>query len=158
MEMSPQVSKLSFLVIISRRKRLNSFEYIYLLFSVFDGDCQIEDVSLLNQTLPPDTWEYAQKCIKNVGNWTQQCISTNADEAIFNFNVDCLLAKECMCAYDNHAAIAIFDIGPYLYPFSIEFSILVGKLYQPPFYLLLFVILPFTYSILILNYFASQMI
>lgn len=128
MEMSPLVSKVSFLVIISRRKRLNSSDYIYLIFSVFDGDCQIEDVSLLNQTLPPETWEYAQKCIKNVANWTAQCISSHPDEAIFNFNVDCLLAKECMCAYDNHAAIAIFDIGPYLYPFSIEFSILVGKL------------------------------
>ena len=107
---------------------MKRYKHICVQFSVFDGDCQIEDVYQLNQTLPPDTWEYAKMCVKNVANWTEQCNSTIQGEAIFSFNVDCLLAKECMCVYDNHAAIAIFDIGPYLYPFSIEFSILVGKL------------------------------
>ncbi len=45
-----------------------------------------------------------------------------------SFNADCLMAKMCRCSDDNELAQTVFDMGPYLYPFSIEFSILVGKI------------------------------
>jgi len=43
----------------------------------------------------------------------------------FRWDVTCLLAKECRCSDSNDIAKYIFDVAPYLYPFSIEFSILV---------------------------------
>ena len=66
-------------------------------------------------------------CTKKIYNWTARCYNADPSEPIFSFDVDCLLAKECMCTYDNHAANTIFSLGPYLYPFGIEFSLLVGK-------------------------------
>ena len=88
------------------------------------GECDINNSTQLNDN---DTRAYLEKCTKNIANWTESCHDLPDDQPIFSFNVDCLLARECMCIYDNHAATAIFGFGPYLYPFSIEFSILVGK-------------------------------
>ena len=42
-----------------------------------------------------------------------------------NYNMSCVYAQICACAIDNEVALYIFNLGPYLYPFSIEFSILV---------------------------------
>ena len=74
-----------------------------------------------------ETLQYLKMCTKKISNWTTSCYTADPSEPIFSFNVDCLLAKECMCTFDNHAANTIFSLGPYLYPFGIEFSLLVGK-------------------------------
>ena len=86
------------------------------------GQCNIEN-------WPPtqETKEYMSKCLKDVKNYTTSCLVVDPDEPIFSFDVDCLLSRECMCTYDNYAANTIFNMGPILYPFSIEFSILVGN-------------------------------
>ena len=34
----------------------------------------------------------------------------------------------CTCAVKNDIARNTFEIAPYLYPFTIEFNILIGKL------------------------------
>ena len=94
------------------------------LFTVLDGECSVNNSSHFDKN---HTIEGFKNCVKYIENWAEQCYNVNPDEPIFSFNVDCLLAKECMCTYDNHAANMIFSFGPYLYPFSIEFSILVGK-------------------------------
>ncbi len=48
-------------------------------------------------------------------------------EVSFEWDISCLLAQECRCSDNNDIAKYIFDIVPYLYPFSIEFSILIGE-------------------------------
>ena len=67
--------------------------------------------------------------------WTPEtvnCAMDDVDEFYFEWSITCLLAEECKCADNNDIAKYIFDIAPYLYPFSIEFSILVGKEGGPP--------------------------
>ena len=68
-----------------------------------------------------------EMCTKKIYNWAERCYKADPSDPIVSFNVDCLLAKECMCTYDNHAANTIFRLGPFLCPFGIEFSLLVGK-------------------------------
>ena len=59
-------------------------------------------------------------------NGTEVCFAE--PEYTFEFDITCLLARMCQCSDNNEIARYIFDLGPYLYPFSIEFSILVGEL------------------------------
>jgi hypothetical protein len=77
---------------------------------------------------PPteDSLPGLQKCFKDVGNYTETCYLIDPKVPAFSFHIDCLLSKECMCIYNNPAVNAIFEFGAYLYPSSIEFSILVG--------------------------------
>ena len=93
------------------------------LLGQFD-ECHVSNKSNLVNN---DTKHYLEMCTKKIYNWTERCYKVDPNEPIFSFNVDCLLAKECMCTYDNHAANTIFSLGPFLYPFGIEFSLLVGK-------------------------------
>ena len=86
------------------------------------------DVSNSSNLRSNETLHYLDMCTSKIDNWTERCFKADPNEPIFSFNVDCLLAKECMCTYDNHAANTIFNLGPYLYPFGIEFSLLVGKI------------------------------
>lgn len=54
--------------------------------------------------------------------------SCNASDAYeVSKNLNCVLENLCFCADNNEIAKYIFRLGPYLYPFSIEFSILVGE-------------------------------
>ena len=48
--------------------------------------------------------------------------------ATINFTIDiqCLINQMCQC-HNNEAASFLFSYGDYLYPFSIEFSILIGR-------------------------------
>ena len=49
----------------------------------------------------------------------------NPDGTIFNFDLHCVLGQMCACAVQNDIARNTFDIAPYLYPFTIEFNILI---------------------------------
>ena len=58
--------------------------------------------------------------------------------ASFDYAMSCYVATMCECTRDGIAS-SLFTVTPYLYPFSIEFNILVGKLtmtilldWQPP--------------------------
>ena len=100
------------------------------LLGQFDG-CHVSNKSnLLNKFYNVQNTNVLQNiemCTQKIPNWTERCYKVDPNEPIFSFNVDCLLAKECMCTYDNHAANTVFSLGPYLYPFGIEFSLLIGK-------------------------------
>ncbi len=43
-------------------------------------------------------------------------------------NYDCLLMQMCSCAIKNDITKETFNLAPYLYPLTIEFSILIGEL------------------------------
>ena len=90
---------------------------------------QFEECNVNNRAnlVKNDTLHYLEMCTKKIYNWAEICYKADPSDPIVSFNVDCLLAKECMCTYDNHAANTIFRLGPFLYPFGIEFSLLVGK-------------------------------
>lgn len=55
------------------------------------------------------------------------CGETRESEGL-DFNVECKLSEMCECADNNDIAKYIFQLGPYLYPFSIEFNILIGNI------------------------------
>ena len=48
------------------------------------------------------------------------------DGTIFNFDLYCVLGQMCNCQAKNDIAKNTFEIAPYLYPFTIEFNILIG--------------------------------
>ena len=97
----------------------------HVIFSA--GTLVLENCDIFNWPPTNGSLPYLQKCIKKWDNYTEECISDYPDEPLFRFDIDCLLSKECMCVSNNPAANDIFTFGAYLYPSSIEFSILVGK-------------------------------
>ena len=101
---------------------LNLILYAFLFYT---GSLDLGNCSIL---WPPtnDSLPGLQKCVKEVGNYTENCHLNDTGYPAFSFHIECLLAKECMCSYNNPAVNAIFEFGAYLYPSSIEFSILVG--------------------------------
>ena len=50
-----------------------------------------------------------------------------ADGSFLNFDLYCALGQMCTCQAKNEIAKNTFEIAPYLYPFTIEFNILIGK-------------------------------
>ena len=50
-----------------------------------------------------------------------------ADGSFLNFDLYCALGQMCTCQAKNDIAKNTFEIAPYLYPFTIEFNILIGK-------------------------------
>ena len=52
----------------------------------------------------------------------------NYEDASFDLNIDCYISRMCACYDENTQIKALFEFTPYLYPFSIEFNILVGKM------------------------------
>ena len=74
-----------------------------------------------------------------VCNVTQKCNDDYGNK--FSLDMNCYVATMCTCLTnslktnlltetekDEHTAISgMFEIGPYLYPFSIEFNILIGN-------------------------------
>ena len=69
-------------------------------------------------------------CISTV--FTDMCTKNGTecdpDGTIFNFDLYCVLGQMCTCAVKNEIAKNTFEIAPYLYPFTIEFNILIGGL------------------------------
>ena len=49
-----------------------------------------------------------------------------ADGSFLNFDLYCALGQMCTCQAKNEIAKNTFEIAPYLYPFTIEFNILIG--------------------------------
>ena len=61
------------------------------------------------------------------------CYSLNNDcfdkrNISFSSDLECVFSKICECSDNNDIASYIFKLGPYLYPFSIEYSILIGRI------------------------------
>ena len=73
-----------------------------------------------------------EKCFQDVGNYSNYLKSCHISDPISHFNtdIDCLVAKECLCVINNPSVNDIFSYGSYLYPASIEFSILVGTIFK----------------------------
>ena len=74
-----------------------------------------------------------EKCYSEFANFStyvRSCHNTSAPIPYVSTNIDCLLAKECLCVFNNPSVNDIFSYGSYLYPASIEFSILVGRLFK----------------------------
>ena len=55
------------------------------------------------------------------------CIGNPSSGGVNGGGITCLLSQLCDCTKDNPIATYIFQLAPILYPFSIEFSILVGE-------------------------------
>ena len=61
--------------------------------------------------------DYIGKCFKE------------RDHATFGIEFECLYEKMCSCVKQQGGTLeSFYDITAYLYPFTIEFSILAGKL------------------------------
>ena len=101
---------------------------IQLLETMDFNDCSIFCWPPTNNTIPE-----LGKCLQNVVNYTLNCNSKNTDGPLFKLDIDCLLARKCMCVSNNPAANDIFTVGSFLYPSSIEFSLLVGKYIEDAF-------------------------
>ena len=52
----------------------------------------------------------------------------NSSVAHFNVEIDCYISTQCKCLHQNPYMQTLYGFVPYLYPFTIEFNILVGKL------------------------------
>ena len=50
------------------------------------------------------------------------------DNATFGIDFECLYEKMCTCVKQGGTLESYYSITAYLYPFTIEFSILAGKL------------------------------
>ena len=48
----------------------------------------------------------------------------------FSTNIDCIVSTLCNCTNSVDLTKNLFEITPFLYAFSIEFSILVGKFFR----------------------------
>ena len=65
-------------------------------------------------------------------NMTVKCVDDD-DYKYYKFGLDtkCYIASMCTCLSNSISTGSsidkLFNIGPYLYPFSIEFNILIGK-------------------------------
>ena len=119
-----EVGKLTYAFLQGQYERNSSFNNLGMACSVANDPSNA-------------TVDSGSKCLKDVKPFNETCLAPYRDSgnasyasyeenADFSFDVDCLLAKECLCVYDNHIASTVFDLSPYLYPFSIEYSILVG--------------------------------
>ena len=53
--------------------------------------------------------------------------AANLSVAEFSVNIDCFISTQCKCLYYQTTIKQLTEIVPFLYPFSIEFNILVGK-------------------------------
>ena len=54
--------------------------------------------------------------------------SCDANKSILNFDLYCPLSQMCTCQAKNKIAKNTFEIAPYLYPFTIEYNIIIGKI------------------------------
>ena len=64
--------------------------------------------------------------------------AANMSMAHFNVDINCFISTQCKCLYSQETIMQLHDIVPFLYPFSIEFNILVGNHYKKNPLLLLF--------------------
>ena len=47
--------------------------------------------------------------------------------ASFDVEIDCYISTQCKCLHEQAHLETLYNFVPYLYPFTIEFNILVGK-------------------------------
>ena len=62
-------------------------------------------------------------CLKPTGNY---CANSTVD-ASFDVEIDCYISTQCKCLHEQAHLETLYSFVPYLYPFTIEFNILVGK-------------------------------
>ena len=62
-------------------------------------------------------------CLDNPKFYCQDDVSN----ATFSLDIDCYISTQCKCLRLQNEIMQLYSIVPYLYPFSIEFNILVGK-------------------------------
>ena len=89
------------------------------------NSCDILQWPPMNGSIPS-----LEKCFTDFGSfgdYVRSCHNSSTPIPYFDTDIDCLLAKECLCVINNPSVNDIFAYGSYLYPASIEFSILVGK-------------------------------
>ena len=53
--------------------------------------------------------------------------AANLSVAEFSVGIDCFISTQCKCLYHQTTIKSLYEIVPFLYPFSIEFNILVGN-------------------------------
>ena len=63
-------------------------------------------------------------CVRDGYNIT----SCEGDKNILNFDLYCTLSQLCTCQAKNVIVKNTFEIAPYLYPFTIEYNIIIGKI------------------------------
>ena len=61
-------------------------------------------------------------------NPTEAYCAANYSVAHFYVEIDCYISTQCKCLDQNPYMQTLYGFVPYLYPFTIEFNILVGKL------------------------------
>ena len=65
---------------------------------------------------------------KNCMDYEGKCYPLRANSS-FGLDFDCLFEKMCKCVLQHQTLNSYFQLTAYLYPFTIEFSILAGLLY-----------------------------
>ena len=63
-----------------------------------------------------------KECVLN----PRDICAANISVANFNVDIDCYISTQCKCLHSQDAINQFHSIEPYLYPFEIEFNILVG--------------------------------
>ncbi|TRY73189.1 hypothetical protein TCAL_00941, partial [Tigriopus californicus] len=136
-------------VIVNKSRVLARFAFMHciaasLCFWIFTIVQETVDTIVSKEYFPTKTKCYSDdKSPTFFGNWrdaddgvavlcykvNNTCGETRESQGL-DFDVECKLSEMCECADNNDIAKYIFQLGPYLYPFSIEFNILiVGVLY-----------------------------
>ena len=62
-------------------------------------------------------------CLDRPENYCEDDMSN----ATFSVDIECYISTQCKCLRLQNEIMQLYSIVPYLYPFSIEFNILVGK-------------------------------
>ena len=61
-------------------------------------------------------------CLNPTGNYCAPNIDVR-----FDVEIDCYISTQCKCLHEQAHLETLYSFVPYLYPFTIEFNILVGK-------------------------------
>ena len=61
-------------------------------------------------------------CLNPTGNYCAPNIDVR-----FDVEIDCYISTQCKCLHEQAHLETLYGFVPYLYPFTIEFNILVGK-------------------------------
>ena len=125
-------------VIVNRSKRLARFAFMHCITSSLcfwistiineTVDSVVKDA--ISSTKPPgyDGFsDFIEPRAKSCPDPYLACVLDPNEAVRFDLDLDCIIGSQCLCTQRNNFTSDLFDITPYFYPFSIEFSILVGK-------------------------------
>ena len=119
-------------VIVNRSKRIARVAFMHCIASSLCFWIH----TIINETVdsvvteiikkPNETALMMTRAIKSCSDYPHSsCIDSN-ETSHFSLDLDCYISNQCGCLEKNAQALNLFEFIPYLYPFGIEFSILVA--------------------------------